>query len=69
MDPLGWLVRFMFADVVGPGERHPSPARPALKGLDIYRDMLLAGWRGEVGLKGRRGGRRKTLPSTGFCGS
>jgi hypothetical protein len=47
-------------------ERHPSPASPAHKGLDINRDYLLAGWRGEVGLQARRGGRRDVLLSKRF---
>jgi hypothetical protein len=46
--------------------RHPSPASPAHKGLDVHRDYLLAGWRGEVGLKGRRGGSRYVLASKRF---
>ena len=44
----------MFADAMAATERHPSPASPALMDSSFARDCVVAGWRGEVGLKARR---------------
>jgi hypothetical protein len=44
----------LFAHACGRSERHPSPASPALMDSSLCSRHVVAGWRGEVGLKARR---------------